>query len=314
MIFFICYYILGIVVGFYATANYFNVHSLFGIFIPVIVYTVVKEITRYYLCSKLSDNRILLILGYLFFTVIDIFLVLLANTILESKTLFFIVAHSILPIITQNIFCTYVSLHYGYNCCIYYMLVMLLFEYLFPIVPNPNDFLYSVIFLLTPIVFLYRIIKFTKKTEPEVLKSRLSEVQMFYYLPALVIILIFVFLVSGYFKYYSITIASGSMYPAISRGDVVVVDQRFKKNDLKVGRVIAFKYGKKIIVHRINNSISYDEKQIFYTKGDANVDADNYKVTEDMVVGVVKFRVPFVGYPTVLLNEIWSQEDKNEKE
>lgn len=42
-----------------------------------------------------------------------------------------------------------------------------------------------------------------------------------------------------------------------------------------------------------------------YTKGDANSNYDEYKITKDMIIGVVKFKIPLLGYPTVLLNEKW---------
>ena len=36
----------------------------------------------------------------------------------------------------------------------------------------------------------------------------------------------------------------------------------------------------------------------YYTKGDANATEDNYKISEENVVGVVKVKIPLIGYPT----------------
>ena len=64
-------------------------------------------------------------------------------------------------------------------------------------------------------------------------------------------------------------------------------------------------YEKKIIIHRVYKIIKTDDEYFIYTKGDANNNYDNYKITNDMIVGIVKFKIPLVGYPTVLLNERW---------
>ena len=43
---------------------------------------------------------------------------------------------------------------------------------------------------------------------------------------------------------------------------------------------------------------------IYYTKGDANEQIDGYKITMDMVIGTVNFKIPYIGYPTVWVNEL----------
>ena len=58
-------------------------------------------------------------------------------------------------------------------------------------------------------------------------------------------------------------------------------------------------------INAINNIIDIKDEFYIYTKGDANKEYDKYKITKDMVIGVVKFKIPFIGYPTVLLNEKW---------
>ena len=45
---------------------------------------------------------------------------------------------------------------------------------------------------------------------------------------------------------------------------------------------------------------------IFYTKGDNNEFVDNWEVYEDDIIGVVKFRIKYLGWPSVLLNDLLS--------
>ena len=68
-----------------------------------------------------------------------------------------------------------------------------------------------------------------------------------------------IYFYSGYFKYYVIAVASGSMNPNIKVGDIVVVDQRF--DEININDVIAYKKDQVIIVHRVVKKINY--KSIF---------------------------------------------------
>ena len=93
------------------------------------------------------------------------------------------------------------------------------------------------------------------------------------------------------------------MIPNIYKGDVVIVDKYFK--DIKQGDILAYNYDNKVVVHRVYKIINTNGEYYIYTKGDANQDYDKYKITQDMFVGIVKAKLPLIGYPTVLLNERW---------
>ena len=132
-------------------------------------------------------------------------------------------------------------------------------------------------------------------------KKRKSE--LIYYIPSIILVFTLAYFVSGYFRYYAIAVASGSMEDVIYKGDVVIVDQKYK--DFTSTDIIAYKYNDKVVVHRIYKIIDINDSYYIYTKGDANKEYDKYKITKDMIIGVVKFKIPFIGYPTVLLNEKW---------
>ena len=59
------------------------------------------------------------------------------------------------------------------------------------------------------------------------------------------------------------------------------------------------------MVHRIYKEVKTDDELIVYTKGDANSNMDEYKITKDMIIGIVNKKIPWIGYPTVMINEIW---------
>ena len=88
---------------------------------------------------------------------------------------------------------------------------------------------------------------------------------------------------------------SGDAPDHIEPGDMIFVDKVDAK-DLNVGDVIAFKWGKIIVTHRIVE-ISTDKSgaRSFTTEGDANNTPDESPVPEDDVVGIYRFRIGKVG-------------------
>lgn len=83
----------------------------------------------------------------------------------------------------------------------------------------------------------------------------------------------------------TLTVISNSMYPLLTRGDLIFV-QGVSKEELKVGTVIVFHHASGLAVHRV---IRLQGDSII-TKGDANTDED-VPITFDDVVG----RVPNIG-------------------
>ena len=67
--------------------------------------------------------------------------------------------------------------------------------------------------------------------------------------------------------------------------------------------VIAYHKEDLIICHRISNVIKTGDKVLYETKGDNNDSTDQLLVETDQVVGIVKYKIKYIGYPTVLLNK-----------
>ncbi len=303
--FFLLYYLVGIFIGFAKTSNYFNISSLKNIIIPIIFYHVEKEFLRYQLLRKTSLSKALTALIILLFILMDSVIPVSSHSFGFTREIFLVFALNIMPSITENIFCTFLSKNFGYLPSIFYLLVMQLSQYFLPIIPNPNEYLYSIIFFLYPLVMMRLVKNYLKisKTENTSLDYSKGKYYFLGYGFAIIILTILVYFVSGYFRYYTIAIASGSMENTIFKGDVVIIDKEYQtidKND-----ILAYQYENKVVVHRVYKMIDTGSEKFIYTKGDANSNFDQYKVTEDMIMGVVKAKFPLIGYPTVLLNEKW---------
>lgn len=94
----------------------------------------------------------------------------------------------------------------------------------------------------------------------------------------------------------SLIVRSGSMEPAVSTGDLVVV--RPEAAPYSVGDVIAFRGQKEvdlITTHRVAEIVQGEEGLRYITKGDANEESDEVFVMPEQVLGSVKLVLPWVG-------------------
>ncbi|MGD2102534.1 MAG: signal peptidase I [Acidimicrobiia bacterium] len=100
------------------------------------------------------------------------------------------------------------------------------------------------------------------------------------------------------FGWGSYVVVTGSMEPAISAGDVVIVSPGYDANTV-AGHVITFEDptgSDDLLTHRV---ASVNEDGSLVTRGDANFTIDSAPVPPDAVVGTGRLLVQFVGLPIV---------------
>ena len=304
-IFFIIFYLLGIFISFARVEGYYTWYGLRVFVIQIILTIILREILRYMVMCKSEGSKLLLILTCLLFIFIDISTTIYYTNFSTKYSSFLFIALTLLPSISNNIVFSVITLKVGYKPIILYSLVIGLYRYLFPIIPNPDEYLTSIIMFLVPVFYGYRIYRFYDKVKDKQLERDYNKKRYGYLLIPSFMIIILVYFTSGYFHYHAIAVASGSMTPSILKGDIVVIekiDGDFSK--LKKGQVIAYKYDNIVIVHRLINIIEEKGTYYFYSKGDANDEEDNWVINEDMIIGVVNVKIPYLGLPTVWLNEL----------
>ena len=94
-----------------------------------------------------------------------------------------------------------------------------------------------------------------------------------------------------------ITVASGSMSPALETGDLVII-QGTPPNNIQIGDIIVFDSPEGTrTIHRVTRIQTLTNGTIkFKTKGDANPDEDTYWTPEQNVHGRVLHRIPYLGW------------------
>ena len=300
--FFIVYYLLGIIIGF-TMPNYYNINALFSFVVPIILYVILREVFRYMIMCKTDGNKLVTAISVIMFILLDITSLIYLVNFNSNIQVFKFMALTVIPAISSNIVFSYMTKKTGYKPVIFYALIIELYSFLLPIVPNPSEYLLSIIDFLLPVILGYRIYLFFKKDLDEDLRREYNKKHFLaLIIPALVTI-VFVYFTSGYFHYYALAIASGSMTPNINKGDVVIIEKLDGKHEtLDKGIILAFKKDNRVIVHRIVKIIEEKGTYYFYTKGDANTDIDNFVIEEDMVIGTVQGKISYIGWPAVLLS------------
>jgi len=304
IIFFIAFYLFGIKIGFLRIENYYSLYGLTNFILPLIFSIILKEILRYMMLKKIEGSELLKITTCILFICLEITTIIFYTNFSTGSEIFTFISLSLLPAIVKNIVFNYISQRVGYKPVILYSLVMELYVYLIPIIPDINDYIKSLVRIILPLILGYRIYKLFEKEKDKYLSYDNKKQNLAYLLAPVLFTIIVVYFTSGYFKYYTIVIASGSMSPEIDKGDVVVIEKIKNKDKLKKNDVIAYKYNNIIVVHRIIEIIKTSEENYYYTKGDSNLVEDSYAITEDMIVGKVNITIPYIGYPTVWLNEL----------
>ena len=99
------------------------------------------------------------------------------------------------------------------------------------------------------------------------------------------------------------TITSGSMWPELKKGDLVLIKGVESKDEIEIGDIVVYRNPKGFTIHRV---IKLNENTIV-TKGDANNVEDNPVGYEEIIGKTLTFnqkivKIPFLGNVGLLIN------------
>ena len=300
-------YILGLFTGFIRSSYSLAPINIFKNAFPVILFIVVSELLRYEIFPKTKNNIACLIIGCAAFVMMDVNLMIHLYDVSTYLGLTKMICLVVFPSVTKNIFLIFLTNKVGYSNTILYMLITNLSTYILPIFPDFGEYINVLLETVLPIVIMVRLSSMFNYYEIRKIKSsRYNKSKMVLYSVITAALFTIVILTSGLFTYQALTIGSASMHPAIDKGDVIVL-RKYKESEfdkIKKGDVLVHNHDNKIIVHRVVEILNVNGKTNFITKGDNNDSKDGWIIKEDDVIGIVKFKVKYIGMPTVALNEL----------
>lgn len=303
--YYIITYLVGLSSGFYKNPNGLTFISVTKNILQESLYILACEMFRYIVTIKSQKNKIILSILVILLSLCDTSDMIYKNNFLDISDTIELVGYQVLPSILKNILLTYLAIKTGYSITILYRGIFELPYYFVPIIPNLGLYVNTILNIIIPILlFLWFYHYFHKKKKLTFYENKLATFTINIISSTLALCLIF--LTSGIFKYYAVTIGSESMTPVICKGDAVIVKKLDidEVKNLKEGEILVYKNSNMIIVHRITKIFLRENKYYFCTKGDFNNAIDSYVTVQEDVIGVVKYKVPWIGLPTVWLKNL----------
>lgn len=294
-------YLLGLFTGFLKTMYIQNILGILKNVIPVILLIICKEIVRYILTKNAFNNKLQLVIIGALFVIFDISLKYNSYDFSDASKIFTFVFLVLLPTIARETLCTYMTYKISFLPTLIYVLALEISVYLFPIYPDLGNYLNSVIGLIFPFIIYKQISKLVKYNDKKTLNVNKYCIPLIV-IPVFIFLTTIIILISGIFSHKMIAIGSDSMNPVYYRGDAIIY-QKVEVNNIKKNDILVFENNGSVITHRVINIIYEDGKIYFQTKGDNNEKKDDLLINETSVLGIVKYIVKYIGYPTIWINE-----------
>lgn len=298
-------YMLGFFMGFSKSVYSLNLISIVKNIWPIFFTIIFKELIRYIISFKAVKNIGPYILLTVIYILIDLFNVYYGSSFTNSYLIFNFICLNVLPTIAKETVSSYITYNINYIPTLIYNLAFGIVPFLLPIVPNLGNYINSVLGILFPFMVFLLLRKVIKYHDKDTVRLRPIFVKLICF-PTIIFTAILIVLVSGIFSYKLIAIGSDSMNPIYYKGDAVIYE-KVKPEDIVEGDILVFNHNNEVITHRVKNIIVKGNAISFVTKGDNNNTIDSKQVSEEEVLGKVKYIVKYVGYPTILLNDFFKE-------
>lgn len=303
-IYFTVIYFLGLFTGFLRNAYSLEFISILNnVFIPLLS-IIALELFRYIFISANKDSIPWVFVGTIGITLLDIVLnyVHIGSSTIE---IFVYLSVVILPLIFKNFVMSYLSYHVGYHVTLIYVIPLSIYKYLVPVFPDLGNYLMCITGITLPsMVFIYSSRMMSEYYQGQQKKFKAIKAILID-VPLIVLFTIFIGLVSGYFNYHLIGVNTSQIEPIVNRGDAAMIYRYVELKDLNVGDIIAYQGYDDIIIDKVaDKKTDEDGVKIYIKTTIVEGGEDKYKlITEDELVGLYKFRIEKVAYPTIWFKE-----------
>lgn len=301
-VYILVFYILGFYFGFYKAPVTFGLNGIFFYIIPITIVIITSEYIRSKLISQ--KGKFTKVATFISMVLIDIIIYTRVYNLNKIEDFLAAIGFVLFASISCNLLYNYTSNRYGNKPVIIYRLITILYAYIIPVTPNVYIFFRSFLRMLYPYI-MYVILENTYSKSnfavayKDKKKSIISTAILVGVMAAVTM------LISCQFRFGVLVIGSESMTGAINKGDAVVFE-KYNKEKLQKDQVVIFKKDDILVVHRIIRIKNVNGQYRYYTKGDANQKEDESYITSKDIVGVTKFRIQYIGYPSLWMRDIFS--------
>ena len=307
LVYVMLYYLSGIKFGFYINPYRLSVSNLFKFLIPITAIIVSEELMRFIIVSQKS--KLAIILCYFSCVFAETIIVSTFAGVSSFSRFMELVAGAFFPAVISNLLYNYLAKRYGIYPNLAYRAVTTLHMYVFSVSSGISPSLLTFIKLIVPIVIFVFIDALYEKKKRRAIggNSRVLRVAGISIGSLVLVFMIgIIMLISNQFRYGSLVIATESMTDEINKGDVVIYES-LDNQVIEKGQIIAFERNDSVVVHRVIDIEIINGTVRYYTKGDANENADSGYITDTQIVGVVKYKLPSLGYPSLWMRSLFKK-------
>ena len=301
-IYILVFYIMGFYFGFYKAPLTFGFTAIMFYIIPLTIVIISSEYIRSKLISQ--KGKFTKAATFISMVLVDLIIYTRVYNVKNLNDFLEIIGFVLFASISCNLLYNYISNRYGDKPVIVYRLITVLYAYIIPIIPNVYVFFKSFLRMLYPYI-MYVILEntYSKSNFAVAYKDKKRSILSTAILVSIMAAV--TMLISCQFRFGILVIGSESMTGAINKGDAVVYEQ-YKEQKLDEQQVVIFEKDDILVVHRIIRIKNVNGEYRYYTKGDANQKEDDSYITSKDIVGVTKFRIQYIGYPSLWMRDIFS--------
>lgn len=299
----VIYYLTGIHFGFYKSIIKLTVGGYVKILLQVAAIIGATEFIRTILVAQ--EAKFVGVFAYLVGVLSELLLFGGISQVNGFSDFLDVVGLTFFPALVSNLLYNYLAKRYGMLPSAVFRFILALPLYLIPIVPALDEAIYSFFLMIIPVfAWLFVDLLYEKKKKYAIRKGGTASLISISVM--IVIMVSVIMLISGEFRYKLVVIATESMTGSINKGDALIYED-YDGQKIEEGAVVVFtKNNKDLIIHRVVD-IQYKNGTAYYTtKGDANKIADSGYITVENLRGVVLYRLPNVGQPTLFLRDLFN--------
>ena len=305
------FYLMGLYYGFMHAKILLSFGTLFKYIIPLMIIITSSEIIRKIFLMQNGRVRIGKLqinlstaLCYIIMVLIDFIIYNDIYTLNRLDDFLIALGFVLFASLSCNLLYNYISIRYGEKSIIIYRLITILYVYIIPIVPDVYIFFQSFLRMLYPYL-IYILLEKNYSKFDFIVSYTDRKKQIMGNTILIVVLTLFIMLISCQFRYGILVVGSESMNGTINKGDAVIFE-KYSNQKVKEGQVIIFDYNGIQTIHRVDEIKRVNDVNRYYTKGDANKERDFGYITDNKIVGLVKLRVKYIGYPTLWVRKLFS--------
>jgi signal peptidase len=301
ILYLVAFYIMGFYFGYYTNPIPFNFNNIINNIIPISIIIITTEIIRTKLIlEKSKPNKIINLICMI---LIDSIIYLRIYQITSYNDFITLLGLIIFSSIANNLLFNYISKSYGYKPIIIYKLITLLYSYIIPIIPDVLVFFRSILRMIYPYI-IYLVLEYSYSKEKYAISNNDKKKNIIHNSILIIGMLFIVMLISCKFSYGIIVIGSGSMTGTLNTGDAILYEA-YDNQTISNKDIIVFYKNDVKTIHRVINIVNSNGEIRYFTKGDANIEADEGYITSKDIIGISKIKLKYVGYPSIWLRDIF---------